>query len=182
MCLLGSLQRLLTGQFASQKLPSLLVPERRQWRGSLAIFIEKTLRLFDQSLLKHLLRALIDPVVKRLPIRIEPDTSNAKASQSIAPLPPHFRHRLPRCEANFNRANELGGIIGMDLLCRGGIQALQNAMKIIRAVSFRPLAQPLAQFVRSRRAGEKTAEQSAQVESRAARKNRQMSPASNLVE
>ena len=62
----------------------------------------------------------------------------------------------------------------MNLLSGGAIEAAQNAMKIIGAAACRQFAQSLAQFFRTLRAGEKSFEQGAQVESSSAYQNRQM--------
>src|ERR1019366_1592430 len=114
-------------------------------------------------------------VIESLTVGIETEPQNAEAVQRIAPvLLPEFCHLLARGEANLDGANELGRVVGMNLLRRGVIQAPQNAMKINGAAALCSFAQPLAQFFRALGAGEKSFEQGAQVESGSAHNNRQM--------
>ena len=84
--------------------------------------------------------------------------------QRVAALLPEIRHLLARCQADFNSANQLGGIIGVNLGGRGGIEALENSVEICGAALLRALAQTGAQFFGTLRAGKEAFEQSAQVE------------------
>ena len=96
-----------------------------------------------------------------------------KPRKRITPvLLPEFRHLLPRSEADFDGADELGRVVGVDLLRGCAIEATQNAVKITGAAAFGSFAQPLAQFFRTLRTGEKSFEQGTQVESGSTHNNR----------
>src|SRR5271166_210030 len=127
--LLGGLKRLLTREFPAKKLHRLLVAQRRQRSGGVAVFLKQCLRLFDEPSLEHQFRAAVDSVVERLPIGVKAEAPNAEAAQRFAPvLLPELRHLLARSQANLNGTDDLGRIVGMNSFCRRAIQAAQDAM------------------------------------------------------
>ena len=179
--LLSGLKRLLARDFSTKKLQRLLVAESRQRGGSFTILINQPLRLLHQPGIEHLLRAAVDSVIERLPVGIKTETQNAEAAQGVAPPLPQFRHLLSRRQAYLDGPDELGHIVGMNFLGSGAIQALQNAMQIIRAACCCALSQALSQFFGALRAGEKSFEQGAEVESGSAHQNRQMAAHFDLI-
>jgi len=108
---------------------------------------------------ENLLRAAVDSLIERLPIGIETEAQNAEAAQGVASPLPQFRHLLSRRQAHLDSADKLGRIVGVNLFSSSAIQAAQDAVKVIRAASFCPFSQPVPQFFRALRAGEKSFEQ-----------------------
>src|ERR1700683_385796 len=179
--LLGGLKRLLACKSTTNIRHSVLVSEKSQRPGGFTVLLNQPLCLFDQPGFEHLVRAAVDSLIERLPIRIETQTQNAEAAQGLASALPQFRHLLSRRQAYLDRADELRRIVGMNLLRSSAIQAAQNPMKVIGAACVRTFSQPLPQFFRALRAGEKSFEQGAQVESGSSHQDRQVSPRFDLV-
>ena len=118
---------------------------------------------------------MVDSVIERVPIRIQTEAQNAEAAQRVAPvLLPKFRHLLSRRQANLDRADELGRVVGMNLLRGGAIEAVENAMQVIRSAAVSKLSQSLTQFFRTLRTGEKSFKQGAKIEAGSADDDRQV--------
>src|SRR5215469_18442031 len=102
-------------------------------------------------MLEHARGTLVDSLVERSSIRIQPEPHDAEARQRIPPLLPEFGHLRATGQADLDGANQFGRVVGMDL--RGGrrVQMLQDPVKISRAPLCRALAQALAQFLRTLR-------------------------------
>src|SRR5258708_28934377 len=136
------------------------------------------LGFFHQAVVEHLASPLIDALVERGAVRIEADSQNAKALQRVAPLLPQFGHSLarptlPRLQTDFDGANELWRIVGMNLVRRFVIEMAQNPVQIIRAELGYTLPQTLPQFFRSLGPGEESFQQRSQIESGPAHNDRQ---------
>src|ERR1700716_3918768 len=109
MGLLSGRQRLLAREVSAQEFTRLSVAERSQRASGVAIFLQQGLGLLDQPMLEHVLRTLIDALIKRIPIGIEADAQNAKAAQGVATLLlPQVRHLPARAQANLNGTDQLG--------------------------------------------------------------------------
>src|SRR5215831_18733072 len=89
-------------EFASQKLYGLLVAERSEGAGGVAILIPEALSFFDQSVIKHANRALVDAGIKRFPVGHKAEAQHAKTGKRVAPLLPHLGHLGACGEADFN--------------------------------------------------------------------------------
>src|SRR6267143_4431016 len=114
MGLLSGLERLLAREVSAQEFNRLSVAERSQRASGVAIFLQQGLGLLDQPMFEHVLRPLIDALIKRIPIGIEAYTQNAKAAQGVATLlSPQLRQLAARGQANFNGTDQLGRVIGM---------------------------------------------------------------------
>ena len=55
------------------------------------------------------------------------------------PLLPKLRHLLPRGQAHFDRANQLGNIVGMNFFSGARSRRLKNAVKMLRPVALATL-------------------------------------------
>src|SRR4030088_965537 len=113
---------------------------------------------------EHVLRTLIDALIKRIPIGVETDTQNAKAAQGVATLLPQLRHLPARGQANFNGTDQLGCVIGMYLFRSRTIQMVQEAVQAVGASAGVMFPQTLAQSLRALRAGKQSFHERAQVE------------------
>src|SRR5579864_2986634 len=139
-------------------LNGLLVAEGGEWPSGCAVLLEQVLSLLDQSVLEHAAGTLVDAIVESSAIRIETELQNAEAAQGIAALLPEFGHFLPRREANLDRADQLGDIIGMNLFSSSAVEVLKNSVEIVRTVACRAFAQALAQLFRTLGTREKSLE------------------------
>src|SRR2546428_10148049 len=112
----GGLAGWLGREVPGKKFNRLSVAERSQRASGVAIFLQQGLGLLDQPMFEHVLRTLIDALIKRIPIGIEAYTQNAKAEQGVATLLlPQLRHLPARGQADFNGTDQLGRVIGMYL-------------------------------------------------------------------
>src|SRR5262249_23935976 len=131
------------------------------------VLADQSLSLFDQALLEHLLSPLVDTAVQDRALRIESESQNSEADQRVSSLFPKFRHFLSRCEAHLDRPDQLGSVVGMNLLGRSVIEAPQNTVQIMRAALCNSLPQALSQLLRALRAGEESFQQRSQIQARA---------------
>src|ERR1700722_12732071 len=147
MSLLRRHNSLLPVKLPAEKLRRLLVAERSQGTRTRTIFLHEHLRLLHQPRIEHALGALVDALVERLAFGIEPKPQNVEAAQRVAPLLlPKFRHFLPRAfcrrgQADFDRADQLGGVVGMNFSRRIAVKTHQNSVKIRRPAAPGTLAQ-----------------------------------------
>ena len=79
-----------------------------------------------------MLGAQVDSSIECLTIGIEPEAQNAKAEQRISPMLPEFGHLLAGGQANFNGADELRDVVGVNLLRGGAI------IRVVRPVPGQP--------------------------------------------
>src|SRR5580698_10034835 len=132
MRLLRGLHGLFPGQFSIQQLNRLPVTERSQRAHRRAIFCDQALRFFYESMLEHVRGAGINPFIQRGTLWLEAKAQNPKSAQWIASLPPKLAHLLPRCEANLNRANQFGRVIGMNFSGAGAVEPQKDLVQIGR--------------------------------------------------
>src|SRR5271157_33725 len=119
---------LLVREFSAQVLQRLLQAEGvyRSHGARVAESLQQQFRLLDQAVVEHLSSALIDTVVKLLARRIQSNAQDVEAAQGIAPaLLPEFTHWRASCHANFDGADELWPIVGMNLGGGRGIETAQ---------------------------------------------------------
>jgi len=121
------------------------------------------LSLFNQAGFEHTACALIDAVVERGAAWIEAKPQNAEAAQRVAPLLPQFRHFVPRGQADLDRTNQLGEIVGVDFFSGRAIETPENSVEMIGAAVCGAIAQALTQLFLALRAGEEAFKQGAQV-------------------
>jgi hypothetical protein len=81
---------------------------------------------------------------------------------------PRLGERLASGEADFDGANELGVVVGMDTRGGSGIEAAENAVQPRGTVLLRTMPEAFTEFLRSLRPGEEAVEKSAEVEAGAA--------------
>ena len=129
--MLRGLDCLLATQLSAQELNCLFISERSQGAGSFAVFLLQALGLLDQSSFEHAAGALVDSLVEGSAVRIEAEPQNAAAAQGIASLLPEVGHFLPRCQADFDGSDQLGGIAGMDFVSSLAVETPQNSVEMI---------------------------------------------------
>ena len=105
-----------------------------------------------------------------------------KPLQRIAALFPQFAHFRPRGEADFNRPQQLGSVIGMNLRSGRWVEAAQDPMQVACSLLFCALTQPLAQFLGTLRAGKQAFQQRAQIQASPSDHDRQSSPRLDLLQ
>src|ERR1700730_12992215 len=155
--LLRGLECLLAREASVQELNRLSVAESSQRAGAVAIFLQQALGLLDQPMFEHVLRPLIDALIKRIPIGLETDTQNAKAAQGVATLLlPQLRYLPARGQANFNGTDQLGRVMGMYLCRSSTVQMVQEAVQVVGASAGVMFPQTLAQSLRALRAGKES--------------------------
>ena len=132
MCLLRGL-RLPARELSSPRrnLDRLLVSERSQWPRGRAVFFEQNASSLRSARSRtSRARARLMRLVECGSIRIESYAQNAESLQRIPPLLPQFRHLLPRRQANLDRPNQLGDIVGMDFLSGSTVETPQNSVQM----------------------------------------------------
>src|SRR5207302_10017509 len=118
-----------------------------------AVFFQHLLRLFYQASVAHSQYSFVDTPIKFSAVGVEADSQDVKTSQWLPSRLPLLAHRLFRGQANFNGANHLGEIIGVNSRSRLSIHPLKYAVQITKAFFLSALPQPLAEFFRALRAG-----------------------------
>ena len=169
MRLLRRGERRLPIQFAAQELHRLLVSERRQWAGLVAILLEKPFCFGDQSstrysFIKHVCGPLVDAGIESLALGIESETQDAKAAQRFASLLPKFGHSSTRSPAkgrargqtNLDRPDHLGDVIGVNAVRCRSIEPAQDAMQVLGPIFLRAATQSVAQFFGPLRTGKES--------------------------
>src|ERR1035438_223925 len=141
MGLLGGMDCLLAGELAGQDLNCLFVSQRSQGTGDYPVFLLQELGLLDHSGLEHPACALIDAIVERWAVGIEPDSQNAEAAQGVTALLPEIGHLLPRGEADLDGADQFGNVIGVDLFSGGAIEVAEDTVQMIGAAACGAFAQ-----------------------------------------
>src|SRR4029077_18611995 len=151
------LERLLAREVSAQEFDRLSVAERSKRARGVAMFLQQGLGLLDQPMFVHVLRTLIDALIKRIPSGIEAYTQNAKAEQGVATLLlPQLRHPPARGQADFNGADQLGRVIGMYLFRCRTIEMVQQAVQVVGTSAGVTFPQTLAQFLRALRTGKES--------------------------
>src|ERR1035437_5036639 len=175
-------ERRLPIQFAAQELHRLLVSERCQRAGLVAILREKLFRFGDQSssrpsLVKHVRSPLVDAGIEGLALGIESETQDAKAVQRFASLLPKFGHGRAkgraRRQTHLDRPDHLGNVMGVNTARCRSVEPAQDAMQVLGPIFLRAATQSVAQFFRPLRTGEESFDQSAEIESGSSADNRQ---------
>jgi hypothetical protein len=112
---------------------------------------------------EHAFGAQVDTGVKRLALGIETDAENAKTCERITALLSEFGHRLARGKAYFNRADELGGIVSVNLFGSLAIESGEQAMEVAGTARVLAFAESYPQRLGAFGPLEKPIEESAQI-------------------
>ena len=156
------------GGFSAQHGAGLAVAEGIKGGWGVAILRDEAAGFFDEAVGEHLRCASIDAGVEIGAGWVESDAEDAKAGEGIASRFPGFGERLAGGEADFDGADELGLVVGVDALGGGGIEAAKKTVQPSRTMSFGAAAETGAGFFRALRAGKEAFEQGAQIKAGAA--------------
>jgi len=159
VCLTGCGDGFGFGEFAAQDGAGLAVAEGIEGGGRVAIFAEESAGFFHETVGEHLRGARIDAGVEIRAGRIESDAEDAIAGERVASRFPGLGERLAGSEADFDRADELGLVVGVDAPCGGGIEAMQDTMEPCGAVQLCAVREPGADFFRALGAGKEAFEE-----------------------
>ena len=132
----GRSQSRLTIKFPAQKLNRLLVAKRVQRPRRRAIFRQQRFRLPDQSNVKHSRRALVDPRIQRLALRIQSQPQNVDPASGSRPSCQSWSSDAAP-PGRLDRSIHFWNVVGMNALSGRWIEPPQNAMKIFAAASGR---------------------------------------------
>jgi hypothetical protein len=158
--------------FSIEQLHHLLVTDRAERPRGVAVFLEKVSRFLDQPGIEHSQYSFVDTPIKFSPVGVETDSQYLKTSQWLPAGLPLLAHWLFLGDANFDGANHLGHIIGVNSRSGLSIDSLKNAVQMTGALFVSALAKPLAQFFRALRAGKQSVKQRPQVQTRPANHDR----------
>lgn len=127
--LLGGGDGLVAGELVFEEVSGLAVAERVQ-RTHAAIVPEERLRFFDEALVEHRGGAAVDTFVEGLAVGVETEAEDAEPGEGVAAVLPKLGHGAASGEADFDGADELSGIVGVNSFGGRAIHARQDAMKI----------------------------------------------------
>ena len=90
------------------------VSERGEGAAAFAVAGEEAFGLFDEAAIEHGCGALVDAFVETGAGWIEAEAQNAIAGEGVAALLPLLGERLICGERDFDGADDLGDVIGVD--------------------------------------------------------------------
>ena len=128
--LLGGSDGRFPGQLAIEELDRLAVAKGIERSCEVAVTFDEAARFFDEAVGEHGFGAEVNAGVERLAFGIETDAENAKSGEGITTLLLEFGHRPAGAEADLNRADELGGIVGVDFSRGLAIESGEHAMEV----------------------------------------------------
>jgi len=168
VALLGGGDGLVSGKFAAQESGGLGVAERGQWTAIRAVACDELGGLFDEATsvvwrVEHLGGAVVDAGIEFGAGRVEAESQDVEAGERIARLLPLAGDGPAGGERNLNGADDLGRVVGMDQLCRGGVEMAEDAVQVHWATELGALAELIAQGLELRWCGEETVDERAQV-------------------
>jgi len=169
VALLGAGDSLRQRHLAFDGCERLFVAERGQGPGVGSVPGCELASFFHQSILEHGCGALVDAGVEGFAVRVESDAQDTIAVKRVASGLPSLCHWLASGEADLDGADELGRVVGMDLLCRFGVEAGEDAVQPSRSFGGFGAAEASANgiclFGRSLWSGEEPVDEGAEVES-----------------
>ncbi len=174
--------------FAVQDGHRLPVAQRVQ-RLHRPIALQQPARLLDQPGFEHRRRPPVEPVIEafarreRAPRRIQANSQQAEAGERVARqhvVAQHRRERFARCQADFDGANQLGGIVRVDALGGGRIEPPEHPVQPTLPVPLAAPEQTRPQLILPLRPCKQAFGERAQVEPRPAGHNRQPAATGNL--
>jgi hypothetical protein len=121
VALLGLGYGFVAGDFVAQDGDGLRVAERGEWAAIEAVAFDEESGLFDQAAVEHLGGAVVDAGVEVGARRVETEGEDAEAGERVAGLLPLAGDGLAGGEGDFNGADELGCVVGVDERCGCGI-------------------------------------------------------------
>lgn len=136
MALLRGDYGLFAREFGVEELTCLAVAKGRKRAADISAFREQRAGFFHQTFVEHLGSTQIDACIERLPFRIEAEAKDAEADEGIAALLPEFAHGTTGGKTDLDGADELGGIVGVNLCGGCGIHVEQDAVKVSGAAFF----------------------------------------------
>ena len=155
---------------------SLLIAERGEGPAAAAEALDQLTGFFHQALREHGFCAPVDALVKHGAGGVEREAQDAVAGEGIASFAPLAGDggwlAGAGGERDLERADELGGVVGVDAFGSLGVEALEAAVKMRASATACALAKQAAKCGLRRRAWEESVDQRAKVEAGAAGKDR----------
>ena len=152
------------GGFATQDGASLAVAKRIEGAGCFAVLGDESAGFVDEAVGEHRGGAGVDAGVKAGPGRVDSDAEDTIAGERVAAGFPCLGERLAGCEADFDGADELGLVVGVDARSGSWIETAEKAVQPSGAVDCSAALEVGAGLFRALWAGEKAIDQSTQVE------------------
>src|SRR5579863_5803492 len=138
--------------------------------------------LIDPAGLDHGFHSLVDSLIELCARRREADLDDLIAFQPVPAAGVNLGNRLSREYAYFDGANDFLRVAWGNSPRGIAIEPREHPVQILRAMSFRPLAQAFAKFFGARGRIGKSLKQRAQIESGPCREHRNFSAAPQICE
>jgi hypothetical protein len=156
------------GHRAAEDGAGLAIAEGVEGAGGVAVTGKKTAGFVEEAAGEHLSGASVEAFVESGTGRIEADAEDAVAGEGIAAGLPGIGERLAGGEADFEGADELGLVVGVDARGGGGIEAAEESVQPGGAMAASACAEAVAEAFGALRTGEEAVEEGAQIEAGAA--------------
>lgn len=169
MALLGLGDGFVAGEFIAQDGDGLGVAEGLQGTAVVAVAFDELRGFFDQAVLKHGGGAEVDAFVELRAGRREADAEDAVAGERVAAVLMGFGDGAAGEQRDFERADDLGEIVGVHLGGAGGVELCEQAMQCASPVACFFRAEAIAERFGACGAGEEAVDERAEIEARASR-------------